>query len=151
MLKICGGGKGTGFKPSPHVNQYFTPARLAGENLGEWMGQLGLALAYRRYSLDYVNEEAGAQTARRGIWASSRFEGQQQSRKLSSAGSAAGAQTTEVQVTRLGATLPQHPFCDLQHFLSPASSPQTTDAEGTSNRIVLTCPHGLVPSARLDS
>ncbi len=66
----------------------------------------------------------------------SRFEGQQQSRKLSSAGSAAGAQATEVQVTRLGATLPQHPFCDLQHFLSPASSPQTTHVQSAANRIV---------------
>ncbi len=34
------------------------------------MVQQGLALAYRRYSLDYVNEEAGAQAARRAIWAS---------------------------------------------------------------------------------
>ncbi len=25
---------------------------------------------YRRYSLDYVDEEVGAQAARRGIWAS---------------------------------------------------------------------------------
>ncbi len=33
------------------------------------MVQLGLALAYRRYSLDYVDEEADAQTAQRGIWA----------------------------------------------------------------------------------
>ncbi len=30
----------------------------------------GWALAYRRYSLDYVDEEADAQTVRRGIWAS---------------------------------------------------------------------------------
>ena len=66
----------------------------------------------------------------------SRFEGQQQSRKLSSAGSAAGAQTTEVQVTRLGATLTQHPFCDLQHLLPPASSPQTTHVQRASNHIV---------------
>ena len=29
----------------------------------------GLALAYGRYSLDYVEEEAAAQAARRGIWA----------------------------------------------------------------------------------
>ncbi len=29
----------------------------------------GWALAYRRYSLDYVDEEADAQAARRGIWA----------------------------------------------------------------------------------
>ncbi len=43
---------------------------VAGEDLGEWMVQQGLALAYRRYSLDYVDEEADAQAARRGIWAS---------------------------------------------------------------------------------
>ncbi len=29
----------------------------------------GWALAYTRYSLDYVDEEADAQAARRGIWA----------------------------------------------------------------------------------
>jgi hypothetical protein len=29
----------------------------------------GLALAYRRYSADYVDEEAEAQAARRGFWA----------------------------------------------------------------------------------
>ncbi len=38
------------------------------EDLGEWMVQQGLALAYRRYSHDYVDEEADAQAARRGIW-----------------------------------------------------------------------------------
>ncbi len=42
---------------------------VAGEDLGQWMVQLGLALAYRRYSLDYVDEEADAQAARLGIWA----------------------------------------------------------------------------------
>ncbi len=42
---------------------------VAGEDLGEWMVQQGLALAYRRYSGDYVDEEADAQAARRGIWA----------------------------------------------------------------------------------
>ena len=40
----------------------------------------------------------------------SRLEGQQQGREFASAGSAAGAQTTEVQVTRLGTTPPQHPL-----------------------------------------
>ncbi len=30
----------------------------------------GLALAYLRYSLDYVEEEADAREAQRGIWAS---------------------------------------------------------------------------------
>ena len=43
---------------------------VAGEDMGAWMVQQGLALAYRRYSLDYVDEEADARAARRGIWAS---------------------------------------------------------------------------------
>ncbi len=38
--------------------------------MGEWLVREGLALAYRRYSLDYVDEKADAQAARRGIWAS---------------------------------------------------------------------------------
>ncbi len=42
---------------------------VAGEDLGAWMVSQGLALAYRRYSLDYVHEEADAQAVRRGIWA----------------------------------------------------------------------------------
>ncbi len=42
---------------------------VAGVDLGEWMVLQGLALAYRRYSLDYVDEEANAQAARCGIWA----------------------------------------------------------------------------------
>ncbi len=43
---------------------------VAGEDIGSWMVQQGWALAYRRYSLDYVDEEADARSARRGIWAS---------------------------------------------------------------------------------
>ncbi len=42
---------------------------VAGEDLGAWMVSQGWALAYRRYSLDFVDEEAEAQAARRGIWA----------------------------------------------------------------------------------
>ncbi len=42
---------------------------VAGEDLGAWMVLQGWALAYRWYSLDYVDEEAEAQTARRGLWA----------------------------------------------------------------------------------
>ncbi len=42
---------------------------VAGEDMGAWMVQQGLALAYRRYSLDYVDEETEAQAAQRGIWA----------------------------------------------------------------------------------
>ncbi len=42
---------------------------VAGENINAWMVSQGLALAYRRYSLDYVDEEAAAKAAPRGIWA----------------------------------------------------------------------------------
>ncbi len=38
------------------------------EDLNAWMVLQGLAVAYRRYSLDYVDQEADAQLARRGIW-----------------------------------------------------------------------------------
>ncbi len=41
---------------------------VAGEDMGEWMVSQGLALAYRRYSLDYVDEEADAQAARHLGW-----------------------------------------------------------------------------------
>ena len=42
---------------------------VAGDDIGAWMVSQGLALAYRRYSLDYVDEEADAQAAGKGIWA----------------------------------------------------------------------------------
>ena len=43
---------------------------MASEDINAWMVSQGLALAYRRYSLDYVDEEADAQVAGKGIWAS---------------------------------------------------------------------------------
>jgi endonuclease YncB( thermonuclease family) len=39
-----------------------------GTDIGEWMVSNGWALAYRRYSKDYVDEEADAKTAKRGLW-----------------------------------------------------------------------------------
>ncbi|MCH8113334.1 MAG: thermonuclease family protein [Proteobacteria bacterium] len=42
---------------------------VADDDIGSWMVSEELALAYRRYSLDYLEEEADAQAARRGIWA----------------------------------------------------------------------------------
>ena len=42
--------------------------RAGGEDLNAWMVGQGLALAYRRYARDYVDEEAGARSARRGLW-----------------------------------------------------------------------------------
>lgn len=42
--------------------------RLEGVDLNAWLVTEGWALAYRRYSDDYVEEEAHAQAAGRGIW-----------------------------------------------------------------------------------
>lgn len=44
-----------------------------GEDLNRWMVEQGWAVAFRRYSLDYVEAEAAAKAARRGLW-SGRFE-----------------------------------------------------------------------------
>ncbi len=43
---------------------------VAGEDLEKWLAANGWALAYRRYSLDYVDEEADARAVRRGLWVS---------------------------------------------------------------------------------
>ena len=39
-----------------------------GVNINAWMVARGWALAYRRYSVEYVDEERAARAARRGIW-----------------------------------------------------------------------------------
>ena len=41
-----------------------------GEDLNAWMVLRGLEVAYRLYSLDYLDQETIARAARRGIWAS---------------------------------------------------------------------------------
>jgi len=41
----------------------------SGEDIGEWMVRNGWALAYRRYSTDYIEAETNAKNAGRGIWA----------------------------------------------------------------------------------
>jgi len=41
---------------------------VGGENLNQWMVRQGWALAYRRYALDYVDEEMAARSSRQGIW-----------------------------------------------------------------------------------
>jgi endonuclease YncB( thermonuclease family) len=40
-------------------------------DINEWLVTQGLALAYRRYSLDYVAAEDQARAASRGMWAGS--------------------------------------------------------------------------------
>ena len=42
--------------------------RAGGEDLNGWLVSEGLALAYRRYSADYVGHEQAARDARRGLW-----------------------------------------------------------------------------------
>lgn len=41
-----------------------------GEDLNRWMVEQGWAVAYRRYSVDYVAEEVAARAAGRGLWSS---------------------------------------------------------------------------------
>jgi endonuclease YncB( thermonuclease family) len=42
--------------------------RIGGEDLNAWLVSQGWAIAYRRYSTDYIAEEAAARIAKRGIW-----------------------------------------------------------------------------------
>jgi endonuclease YncB( thermonuclease family) len=44
---------------------------LRGEDLGAWMVALGLAVAYRHYSGDYVTQEEAADAAKVGLWVGS--------------------------------------------------------------------------------
>lgn len=41
---------------------------VGGVDLGAWQVSEGWAVAYRRYSADYVREETAARIAKRGIW-----------------------------------------------------------------------------------
>lgn len=43
---------------------------LAGNDLNKWLVAEGWAVAYRRYSQDYVRDEEAAKTGKRGIWTS---------------------------------------------------------------------------------
>ena len=43
--------------------------RLNGDDLSRWMVQQGQAIAFRKYSLDYVADEDKAKAAKVGIWA----------------------------------------------------------------------------------
>jgi endonuclease YncB( thermonuclease family) len=43
--------------------------RVAGQDLGRAMVRAGQAVAFTRYSLDYVPDEDAARAAKRGIWA----------------------------------------------------------------------------------
>jgi endonuclease YncB( thermonuclease family) len=42
--------------------------RVGDQDLGGWLVEQGWAVAFRKYSLDYVSAEGEAQAAKRGIW-----------------------------------------------------------------------------------
>jgi endonuclease YncB( thermonuclease family) len=44
---------------------------VGGDDIGRWMVLHGWAIAYRRYSMDYVADEDQAREAKRGIWSGS--------------------------------------------------------------------------------
>jgi len=41
---------------------------VGGQDLSAWLAREGWALAYRRYSMDYVADEDAARAAKRGLW-----------------------------------------------------------------------------------
>ena len=53
---------------SGRLGRIVAVCRLGAEDLNAWLVARGWALAYRRYSSDYVDEEAAASAARHGIW-----------------------------------------------------------------------------------
>ena len=67
--------------------------RSGAVNLGAEMARSGLAVAYRRYSNDYVDEENEARAARRGMWAGE-FARPEDYRHNESEGAAAQARST---------------------------------------------------------
>ena len=42
--------------------------KTGGEDLNGWLVNQGLALAYRQYSIDYIDQETAARAAERGLW-----------------------------------------------------------------------------------
>jgi endonuclease YncB( thermonuclease family) len=52
-----------------HYGRVVATCQVAGRDLGDVMVRRGLAVAYERYSSRYIEAEAEARRARRGIWA----------------------------------------------------------------------------------
>jgi endonuclease YncB( thermonuclease family) len=65
-------GRRTVFCEARDVDRYkrvVAVCKLSGVDLNAWLVSEGLAVAYRRFSTDYVSQEAAARQAKRGIWA----------------------------------------------------------------------------------
>ncbi|WP_424753315.1 thermonuclease family protein [Methylobacterium sp.] len=65
--------------------------RKSAEDLNGWMVAQGQAVAYRRYSMDYVNAEMAAKIIKRGIWAGT-FQQPEERRRAKREGSAEARQ-----------------------------------------------------------
>lgn len=63
--------RGTVFCERRGVDRYkrtIAICQVRGDDIGAWLVRTGHALAFRRYSTDYVPEEAAAQEAKSGMW-----------------------------------------------------------------------------------
>jgi endonuclease YncB( thermonuclease family) len=56
-------------KDIDRYNRIVAVCRVGDIDLGDWLVSQGHAVAFRRYSKDYVAEEDRARSARRGMWA----------------------------------------------------------------------------------
>jgi len=55
-------------RDTDHSGSIVAVCRIGGEDLNAWLASQGWAIAYRRYSTDYIAEEEAARIAKRGIW-----------------------------------------------------------------------------------
>ena len=55
-------------KGTDRYGRTIATCHIRGEDIEAWMVLNGWALAYRKYSTDYVGQEKAAKAARRGIW-----------------------------------------------------------------------------------
>ena len=55
-------------RPRDRYGRSVAVCRVAGADLNAWMVEQGWAVAYRKYSTDYVSQETAAKAARRGLW-----------------------------------------------------------------------------------
>jgi hypothetical protein len=61
-------GGACGHRETDRYGRMVAVCVAGGIDLGRWMVQQGHALAYRKYSLDYVADENVAKAARAGLW-----------------------------------------------------------------------------------
>jgi hypothetical protein len=52
----------------PAADRYRVRIRPSAEDVNAWMVSQGWAIAYRRFSMDYVDEENNAHAKRKGAW-----------------------------------------------------------------------------------